>query len=50
MMRYRLTGCHTGLMCACRAQARDGTDACAKCVWRARWWRRKARRVYLDDP
>lgn len=33
-------------VCACGALARDGVNACDKCVSRARWARRKARRTY----
>jgi len=47
-MRYRLTGCRTGPMCACGALTTDGTDACEKCISRARWSRHKARRAYDD--
>jgi hypothetical protein len=31
-------------MCACGALAKDGTDRCEKCLYRARWLRRKMRR------
>jgi hypothetical protein len=47
-MRHRLIGCRTGPMCACGALAKDGGDACEKCVSRSRWLRRKARRAYGD--
>ena len=36
-------------LCACGAQARDGADACDKCVSRARWSRRKQRRAERDS-
>jgi hypothetical protein len=48
-MRNRLIGCRVGRMCGCGALARDGADACEKCVSRARWSRRKARRVCHED-
>jgi hypothetical protein len=48
-MGCHLIGCHTGRMCACGAQVRDGADACEKCVSRARWSRRKAHRAYDGD-
>jgi hypothetical protein len=48
VLAFRLTGCHTGLICACGALARDGGDRCVKCAARARWSRRKARRAYED--
>jgi hypothetical protein len=47
-MRHRLTGCRTGLMCACGALAKDGDDACEKCISRFRWLRRKAGRGFTD--
>ena len=43
-MGHKLTGCRSGSMCACGAQAMDGSGACEKCRYRARWLRRKARR------
>jgi hypothetical protein len=49
VMTHRLTGCRTGPMCACGAQAKDGADACEKCISRSRWLRRKARRAFNDD-
>ena len=48
-MRYRLNGCRAGVRCACGAQARDGGPSCVKCVSRARWSRRKARRAFSGD-
>jgi hypothetical protein len=45
-MRPRLAGCRSGTMCACAVLVRDGADPCAKCVRRARWLRRKARRSF----
>jgi hypothetical protein len=48
-MRYRLIGCRAGQMCPCGALAKDGADTCEKCVSRARWSRRKARRGFRDD-
>jgi hypothetical protein len=41
----RLIICRPGLLCACGALAKDGADACEKCFSRARWARRKARRM-----
>jgi hypothetical protein len=49
MVRFRLTGCRLAAVCACGALAKDGSDTCEKCISRARWSRRKARRCYLDD-
>jgi hypothetical protein len=49
MLRYRLTGCRLGPACACGALAKDGSDACEKCISRNRWSRRKARRAFSDD-
>ena len=45
-MRRELTGCRSGPMCACGAQATDGGDRCQKCRFRARWLRRKMRRSF----
>ena len=45
-MGHRLTGCRRGPMCACGAQAKNGTDGCDKCLYRARWLRRKMRRGF----
>jgi hypothetical protein len=47
-VRDRLIGCRCGTLCACGAQARDGADTCEKCMSRARWLRRKARRILRD--
>lgn len=47
MTTNRCSICKTGSsVCACGALARDGADACDKCVSRARWARRKARRAF----
>jgi hypothetical protein len=43
-MSHGLNGCRSGPMCACGAQATDGSGACEKCRYRARWLRRKMRR------
>ena len=43
-MGRQLNGCRSGPMCACGALAKDGTDTCEKCRFRARWLRRKMRR------
>jgi hypothetical protein len=45
-VRRELTGCRSGPMCACGAQATDGGDRCEKCRFRARWLRRKMRRSF----
>jgi hypothetical protein len=47
-MRHHLDGCRAGRRCPCGARAKDGTDHCPKCVSRARWSRRKARRAFSD--
>jgi hypothetical protein len=48
-MIYRLIGCRVGRTCPCGAMARDGADACEKCVSRSRWTRRKARRAFHEN-
>jgi hypothetical protein len=51
MRTNRFIICQTGsFMCACGALARDGADACEKCISRARWARRKARRMCHQPP
>ena len=35
-MGHQVTGCRSGPMCACGALAKDGTDTCEKCLFRAR--------------
>ena len=45
----RVNGCLTGVQCACGARAADNGEACVKCVSRARWTRRKARRAVGMD-
>jgi hypothetical protein len=47
-MRYRLPGCRRGRACGCGALATDGYLACAKCLARGRWARRKADRGFRD--
>jgi len=47
-VRSRLDGCRPGPLCACAVLVRDGAEPCAKCVRRARWSRRKARRAFCD--
>lgn len=47
-MRHRLAGCRNGRMCACGALAKDGADACEKCISRFRWRRRKAGRGFNE--
>ena len=42
----KLTGCRSGSVCPCGAQATDGSGACDKCRYRARWLRRKMRRGF----
>jgi hypothetical protein len=49
MMRSALPGCRVGRICACGALAKDGSDACVKCISRGRWSRRKARRGFMDS-
>ena len=49
MRTNRLIICQTGSVCACGALARDGATACDKCVSRARWARRKARRTFRQS-
>ena len=49
MMRHRVIGCRVAVMCACGALAKDGAETCEKCVSRARWSRRKARRAFYED-
>jgi hypothetical protein len=49
LLRTRLTGCRLGPSCACGALAKDGADACVKCISRSRWSRRKARRGFSTD-
>jgi hypothetical protein len=49
MPRSGLPGCRQGPACACGALAKDGTDACVKCIARGRWSRRKAWRAFRDD-
>ncbi len=48
-MRQRPIGCRSDQMCACGAMARDGSDACEKCISRARWSRRKQQRAQRDS-
>ena len=45
-MGRKLNGCRNGAMCPCGAQATDGSGACEKCRFRARWLRRKMRRSF----
>lgn len=49
MRTNRLIICQTGSVCACGALTRDGDPACEKCVSRARWARRKARRTFRQS-
>ena len=49
MSRSGLPGCRQGPACPCGALAKDGSDACEKCISRNRWSRRKARRAFSDD-
>ena len=42
-MGRKLNGCRNGI-CACGALSADGSGACEKCRYRARWLRRKLRR------
>jgi hypothetical protein len=48
-LNNRIHGCLTGIQCACGARAADNGEACQKCVSRARWVRRKARRTFDTD-
>ena len=45
-MRRKLNGCRNGPECECGALATDGSGACEKCRFRARWLRRKTRRGF----
>lgn len=45
----RMNGCLNGSQCACGALAAENGEACVKCVSRARWARRKARRAVDVD-
>jgi hypothetical protein len=40
-MGHELHGCRSGRQCACGALTADGASACEKCMFRARWMRRK---------
>ena len=43
-MGRMLIGCRDGRKCECGALSADGSGACEKCRFRARWLRRKMRR------
>ena len=45
-MGRMLNGCRNGRKCDCGAQATDGSGACDKCRFTARWLRRKTRRSF----
>jgi hypothetical protein len=45
-MGRMLSGCRDGRKCECGALSADGSGACDKCRFRARWLRRKMRRSF----
>jgi hypothetical protein len=44
-MADEMSGCRSGPRCACGALAAHQSGTCEKCRFRARWLRRKMRRV-----